>query len=194
MAVEFVKSVRLAARQLGIGDPFALPNQPEHPATRPERRAAQESGPASVGLAPDPARARTRDGFVECIRELVIWAGVRHCRDLADRAQRAGQRLSKSTAQRIITPERGEFPTRAALQSIVIACGLEGEDLNAWTAAWQRCQTPLSADEYLTYYWEPGLGYANPDGSYSSVPQPHLFSGPSRRNRTDRRRHAKNSA
>ncbi|MGK5551789.1 helix-turn-helix domain-containing protein [Actinomadura kijaniata] len=84
---------------------------------------------------PSPGRADDGAAFVAELRRLKAWSGLSY-RQLERRAAEAGETLPYSTASTMLG--RRSLPREELLVAFVRACGLDGDDVDAWVAARRR--------------------------------------------------------
>ncbi len=126
--------LRRLEEELVIWNEDTAPNPGRHraggaPGSRAGRPAGESGGP---GLKPDPASARTAAELVEMLRRYVAWSGL----SLRKVAARGGQSRVASTLCTALNRE--VLPTREVVEAVLIGCGGSQDDLQAFTAAWQR--------------------------------------------------------
>ncbi|WP_067818983.1 helix-turn-helix domain-containing protein [Actinomadura kijaniata] len=84
---------------------------------------------------PSPGKADDGAAFVAELRRLKAWSGLSY-RRLERRAAEAGESLPYSTASTMLGRE--SLPREELLVAFVRACGLDGDDVDAWVAARRR--------------------------------------------------------
>jgi hypothetical protein len=82
---------------------------------------------------PDPERADSVGGFIRELRLLKTWAGEPSLRRLSHDCG-----LARSTLGDLLSPRRSRLPSLDLVLAYVEACGVTGERVAAWRAAWRN--------------------------------------------------------